>query len=110
MKVADEPITPKPDAIQQQRPGGFHVFIMPAQYRRVVVYHFVVNRVPGYVIQNAAETRYCIDNGEFQNTSKQNATAWEKLRTKEIAARCRGSALKTSARKAKFWATRRRLL
>ena len=39
--------------------------------------------VPSYAIQNAARTRYCIYNQEFQNSPSQRSI-WEALKTKAI--------------------------
>jgi hypothetical protein len=86
MRVAGETINPKPEFIPEQYSPGFHGFIMPAQYRSGVVYHFVVDMVPDYVIQNAARTNYCINNRKLQISSKASG-AWETLKTQDLPAR-----------------------
>jgi len=83
MKVAADTINPKPEPLQEQYSPGFHGFIMPAQYKSGVVYHFVVDMVPDYAIQNAARTKYCIYNRKFQMSSKASG-AWETLRTQDV--------------------------
>jgi len=86
MKVAEDAINPKPEFVQQQYPPGFHGFIMPAQYQSGVVYHFVVDMVPDYAIQNAAKTKYCIYNRKFQKSSKASGL-WEALKTQNVPVR-----------------------
>jgi len=86
MKVGGDTINPRPEFVQQLYPPGFHGFIMPAQYRSGVVYHFVVDMVPDYAIQNAAKTKYCIYNRKFQNSSKASGI-WEALRTQDVPVR-----------------------
>ena len=83
MKVAQATINPAPDVLQQQYPPGFHGLILPAQYRSGVVYHFVVDMVPDYAIQNAAGTRYCIYNRKFQHSPKASGR-WEALKTQDV--------------------------
>jgi len=82
MKVAGYTIDPVPE-VQQQYPPGFHGFIMPAGYKSSVVYHFVVDMVPDYAIQNAAGTRYCVYNRKFQNSPKASGK-WETLKTQDV--------------------------
>jgi hypothetical protein len=86
MKVAEETITPEPAFIPEQYPPGFHGIIMPAQYEGGVLYHFVVDMVPDYAIENAARTRYCIYNRKFQISSNAGRS-WERLRTQEVPVR-----------------------
>ena len=86
MKVAADTINPKPEPLQERYSPGFHGFIMPAQYKSGVVYHFVVDMVPDYAIQNAASTKYCIYNRKFQISSKANG-AWETLKTQDVPVR-----------------------
>jgi len=83
MKVAGETLDPEPDFGQQQYAPGFHGLILPAQYKSGVVYHFVVDMVPDYVIQNAAKTKYCINNRKFQGSSRA-AAGWETVRTQDV--------------------------
>lgn len=83
MKVAGDTIDPMPELLQQQYPPGFHGFLMPAGYQSGVVYHFVVDMVPDYAIQNAAGTRYCIYNRKFQSSAKASGT-WETLKTQDV--------------------------
>jgi hypothetical protein len=86
MQLADETISPKPEFLQERFPFGFHRFFLPAQYKNGVVYHFVADMVPGYVIQNVAKTKYCIYNREFQR-SPQASGIWEAIKTKDIPVR-----------------------
>jgi hypothetical protein len=86
MKVAAETINPKPESGQEQYSPGFHGFIMPAQYKTGVVYHFVVDMVPDYAIQNAARTKYCIYNRKFQISTKESGV-WETLKTQDVPVR-----------------------
>ena len=86
MKVAAETIDPKPEAGEGQYAPGFHGSIMPAQYKSDVVYHFVVDMVPDYAIQNVARTKYCIFNRKFQISSKASGV-WETLKTQEMPVR-----------------------
>jgi len=90
MKVAEDAINPTPEFVQQQYPPGFHGFIMPARYQSGVVYHFVVDMVPDYAVQNAAKTKYCIYNRKFQNSSTARG-AWEALKTQNVPVRYRVS-------------------
>lgn len=86
MKVAGDTINPRPEPLQEQYPRGFHGFIMPAQYKSGVVYHFVVDMVPDYAIQNATSTRYCIYSRKFQTSSKASVV-WETLKTQDVPVR-----------------------
>lgn len=86
MKVAGETISPEPEFLQQHPSPGFHGFIMPAQYQSGVFYHFVVDMVPDYAIQNAAKTGYCIYSRKFQISSKASAI-WETLKTQDVPVR-----------------------
>jgi len=86
MKVAADTINPKPEPVQGQYSPGFHGFIMPAQYQSGVVYHFVVDMVPDYAIQNAAGTKYCIYNRKFQIFPKASGV-WETLKTQDLPVR-----------------------
>jgi hypothetical protein len=86
MKVAGNTINPQPESLPQQYPPGFHGFIMPAQYQSGVVYHFVVDMVPDFAIQNGARTKYCIYSRKFQNSSKASGM-WETLKTQDVPVR-----------------------
>lgn len=87
MKVADETITPTPDFEGQERPPGFHGYIMPARYQGGVVYHVVVDMVPDYVFRNGAGTKYCIWNQKFldrPNQRTKKSSIWEAIKTKDL--------------------------
>jgi len=86
MQVAGDTINPEPESLQERYSPGFHGFVMPAQYKSGVVYHFVVDMVPDYAIQNAAGTKYCIYNRKFQNSSRASGR-WETLKTQDVPVR-----------------------
>jgi hypothetical protein len=86
MKVAADTISPRPDPLGQQYSSGFHGFILPAEYKSGVVYHFQVDLVPDFAIQNAAKTKYCIYNRQYQSSPRASSN-WETLKSQVLPVR-----------------------
>ncbi len=83
MKVINESVQPMPEVQHSQNRSDLLKYDIPAKYRGDVVYHFVADMIPGYVIQNAAKAKYCIYSRKFE-TSPKARSVWDTIQASEL--------------------------
>ncbi len=80
MKVINESIDPLPDVQYPLQRPDLLKYDTAAGYRANTVYHFTVDMIPDYVIQNAKKTKFCIYVQKFGGSPKR-LSLWEALST-----------------------------
>ena len=80
MKVTDEKIEPLPEVQYSFQLPDLLKYDTGATYKTGVTYHFTVDLVPDYVIQNATKDKFCIYVRKFSGSQKMQAI-WDNLRS-----------------------------
>ncbi len=85
MEVIKEKIDPRPEPPSYATPD-IHVDLntlvkygSEAWFKNAVVYHFSVDLVPNFVVQNVSKTKVCVDEDQFKSSAELYRT-WEAMK------------------------------
>ncbi|MFN2492309.1 MAG: hypothetical protein ABR501_05425, partial [Pyrinomonadaceae bacterium] len=89
MEVINEKIEPSPEPPSYATPQ-IHVdmntlmkYGTEARFKGGVVYHFLVDLVPDFVVQNVSKTKFCVDEEHYKNKVKPQQV-WERMKASSI--------------------------